>query len=237
MATETLANLRTQIRQRTDNEHTAGQFVTDAELNQLINKYYRELWALLARYNVRRNEATQTIAANGAASYNLDAALYAIIGVYRVDGSGERIWLPRADHRQRGNPNRTGDATCYRATATTIEFQPEPGSGTYEILYAPIPTALSADGDTVQGIIGWEQFIVASAAVDVALKENTDPSAFMQEREMLRRRIQDEAMATELSEGVRIQDVRTGQHQWSAYGRYTHQDPWFNLNTWDWWRY
>lgn len=176
----TLAELRTRVRQRTDNEHTGG-FIEDAELNQLINTKVLELYELLVLEGLHRSESTYTISPTStspaASSYNLPAGLFAVLGVYgQYSATEEGWWLDRHDHRVMPNPYAPDYASSYRVIGSTIEFNPCPTAGIYTIRYVQIPAVLADDSDTFDGALGWDEWIVLACALDVLDKEDGDPN-------------------------------------------------------------
>lgn len=187
------------------------RFVTDTETNRLINLAYKELYGHLVRHGMHRSEAVETITATGASSYSLPATFFALLTVHRVeDGIGYA--LSRHDHRTRPRTD-MGDlpANTYRIVGSSITFDPLPESGTYEVRYVPVPGTLSADGDTVDGVLGWEEYLVLYVAAKLLQKEGSyqAAAALQSDARALLARIQDEAQAAELSEGTVVQNVRT----------------------------
>lgn len=207
MASITLSTLRTRIKQRTDQEYSDSEFVTDAELTQLINTSYNELYGLLVRHSLHRTETTHSITANGALSYALPSDFYSVLGVWRLDGTA-RTFLPRHDHRHRPDTGVKGPANTYRIIGLSLQFSPFPQSGTYELVYVPVPGTLSADGDTLDGVLGWEEYVIVDVAIRVLMKEESDVSDLQRERERLAARIVDEANHAEMSEGLVVANTR-----------------------------
>lgn len=208
----TLLQLRTRIRQRSDNEHT-GEFVQDSELNQLINNRIKELYELLVIHGLHRTESVQTISPTsvGGNPYALEADFFAMLGVWRVDPALGAIWLPRHDHRILPDTTKPGDAESYRVVGVSIEFNPVPTSGTYKVKYVPVPADLVADDDTIDGVLGWEEYVVVGCAIDVLTKEEAEEAALQSLRADLFRlhdRIKFAAQQVELSEHPSIASVR-----------------------------
>jgi hypothetical protein len=204
MATTTLLQLRTRVRQRAD--VVGSDFVTDAEINDLISTAYKELYALLVSKSLNRAETAVGITITGAASYALPTDFFALIGIYRTVGE-DQIPLDRFPDKFRPG-TRTGDATMYRIQGSTTVLYPKPTAGTYTMLYVPAPAALTVDADTVNGVVGWEEFLVVDAAICILEKEESDTSKLEFKRERILRRIADEAQMVELTETARIQNVR-----------------------------
>ncbi len=210
----TLASLRTRIRQRTDTENS--EFVTDAELTQLINTSYAELYGLLIRASLHRAEITYAVVATGATSYDLPADFFGLIGVYRTEDE-DKVPLERFPDKFRPG-TRTGDATMYRVVGTDLTLYPNPGSGTYDLVYIPLPGTLVADTDTMDGMLGWEEFVVLDASICVLEKEGSNTTTLERKRAMILQRIQDESQMAEFTETPRLQNVYDSWRALDDYG-------------------
>lgn len=203
MAT-TLLQLRTRVRQRAD--IVGSDFVTDTELTQLINTAYNELYGLLVTKSLHRAETTYNVVTDGSAGYTVPVDFFGLIGVYRTEGE-DKIPLERFPDKFRPG-TRTGDATMYRISGSTLVLYPNPSSGTYELVYIPVPAELSADDDTLDGVLGWEEFVVLEAAICCLEKEESDTAKLEYKRDRILKRIQDEAAAVEFTETARVESVR-----------------------------
>lgn len=206
----TLTQMRTRVRQRSNNEYTNGQFVTDAELTGLINVSYKHLYGTLVEHSLHRSETTQTITATGASSYALPSDLFSLLNVYRYENTQRRYRLDRFSDRFKPGPGDTGEASHYRVRGSSLVLWPAPNSGVYEVEYIPVPADLSADADELDGVLGWEEYVVLDAASKVLVKEGSleEAQLCMQERDALLKRIEDQANLAEFSETRFIEDVR-----------------------------
>lgn len=203
----TLLEMRDRVRQRTGLEHDQD-FVTDTELNQLINLKYQELYGLLERHGLHRASKTETVTANGATNYSMPLDFWAVLAVFRND-SGVNTYLERHDHRFRpGTQGIGGPASSYRMIGTKIEFDTIPTSGTYYVVYLPIPAELTNDLDTLDGVLGWEEYVVVACAIAVGIKDKVDVRDLWVELGRLETRIIDEVKASEMSENPVVQNVR-----------------------------
>ncbi len=119
--------------------------------------------------------------------------------------------LQRHDHRVLPSTNFAAPACSYRIVGATIQFNPTPADGTYKVRYVPVPGTLSADGDTLDGVLGWEEYVILYAAYKLLQKEGShaDADRLKSDARELMQRIQDEAQAAEMSEGTCIQNVRS----------------------------
>jgi hypothetical protein len=199
-----LSELRTRIRQRTDSENS--EFVTDAELNQLINTAYQELYGLLVRASLHRTEEVETVTADGSDSYSMPSDFLSLIGVYRVYDE-DKVPLERFPDKFRPG-SRTGDASMYRVVGSELVLYPKPSDGSYDIVYIPVPGELVADADQLDGVLGWEEFVVIDAAINVLAKEESNTLALEAKRDRILKRISDEAQLVEFTETPRILNVR-----------------------------
>lgn len=201
----TLSTLRTRIRQRADQEFTGSDFITDTELNQLINTSYAELYGHLVRNGIDIAESSQTITSTGATTpYALASDFYSILNVYRYE-SGRYYRLPRHDIRVKPSDVRFGKATSYRVVGVSLQLNPWPSTGdVIKVTYVPVPSDLSADTDAVDGVLGWEEFLVWDVAAKIAMKEESDARPFLVERDRILERIKDEAQAAEMVESYVI---------------------------------
>lgn len=208
----TLAQLRTRIRQRTDNEHTGG-FVSDDELNGLINVKNREMYELLVIHGLQRAELKYDYTITTAAeSYALPEDFFAVLGVYRQDAASQpRLYMTRHDHRVFPDTTAPAPAETYRIVGSAIEFNPVPNTGTYTLRYVPVCEDLEDDDDEVDGVLGWDEYIVVACAIDVLAKEEADPQGIARlENQLyqLKERLKLAAQSAELSENPCIANVR-----------------------------
>lgn len=202
----TLLEVRDRIRQRTGNEHD-DDFLTNTELNGLINLKYKELYGLLTRHGLLRAETTLPIVATGAATYALPTDHWGTLAVFRDDGLSP-VYLTRHDHRTRTSTSRTGPASTYRVVGSNIEFDPRPSNGNYVLVYIPVPANLVGDADVLDSVLGWDEYVVVAASIAVATKDKLDTADLRFDLAQLEQRIVDEAKAAELSENPTVQNTR-----------------------------
>lgn len=188
------------------------KFVTTAETNALINVAYRELYGHLIRHGMHRSESTLTITADGSELYAMNADFWALLTVHQVDDSGRRFELARHDQHHRPDTGFNADACTYRIIGMDIELSPIPLTGTYEVRYIPVPLTLAADSDEIDGVLGWEEYIVLWVAIKLLQKEGSHDQAnqLKPDMVMLLQRIQDEAQAAEMSNGTVVANTRWG---------------------------
>lgn len=168
----TRTTLRTRLRQRTNLEgHT--NFLSDSECNDLLDEAKTEAWDILVASSPPDyfiTSATISTAA-GTHQYALAADFYKLRAVYVNEGNGEYrpITAMNAQERQ-----------FYRAP-----------SGVYSVMYEYIHCAPAFDGDsgTFDGVNGWEELLVLTAAIKALQKEGTDTANLWADRQRLEQRI------------------------------------------------
>lgn len=226
----TLEEMRNASLQLANREVAAGvqdedKFVTNAEVDRWVNMAIRELVSLLTRHGLHWTETTYELDAATDLTEDkayLPADLWSVITVHGVNDDNSGWRLGRHDSRFRPD-DIFADASTYRvykiptadATAgvtlgskTIIEFFPVPTSGIYEIRYVPVPPTLTDDDDEFDGVMGWEEYIHAWVARRILIKEGSSVVDVDRTLMDMRMRVQDEAQAEELVEGLSVANVR-----------------------------
>jgi len=192
-------------------------FISDAELTSFINASYSELYDILvSRFEDYYTTSTTSTVASGASSFAVPADFYKLRGVDRQVGSNTDYYaLLKFNFNQRNRRNRglqrnlSGQFdTKYRLVGGNVELIPEGGvAGTYKIWYVPTFTALSADGDTLDGVNGWEDFVIVDACIKCLEKEESSTTTFEKQKAGLEKRIEKMAMQRDFDQPDSITDV------------------------------
>ena len=197
----TLQYLITTSRQRADMVNS--QFVTDAELTSYINASYAELYDLLVQkygddYFVANVYPFATDGIND--SYNLPDDFYKLLGVdLNLSGTSDSfVTLQKFMFKDRNRyavPNFQSfygvTNLRYRVRGTKLWFTPMPAGGqTIRMWYVPKITYLVLPADVMDGVSGWEEYIVVDAAIKMLEKEESDPSVFLLQKQALIQRIE-----------------------------------------------
>lgn len=204
-ANVTLAQLRTRVRQRADIENDTH--VSNTELNTYINDAISHLWDMLvmaAEPDYYRKTVTLTLVP-GQLSYALSSVFpagdfYKIRQVYVQDGDRLRPIDP----------------------IQGMSVQPAVAPRAAEVLtihYIPTSTVLVADGDTFDGINGWEELVVIMAAIDVKTKREEDASLLSAKKAAMESRIASMAYRD------------AGSPQKVNKRRFRRRDPFYGLST------
>lgn len=212
--TFTLSELRTKVRERCDMQNT--EFVSDSELSGYISASYTWLYDLLVRKGLRYFESTQTITADGSASYALPSDYYGTIAVDYQYGTNDWWEVPEYMIQERNNFNYYSNdvARGYSIVGDYIKLLPAQSSGTYRHLYVPAPDDLSSDSDTVDGVSGWEELVVLDAAIKCLRKEESDTKGLERDLARLEARIEEAAENRALASPRRVADVYTRYDDW-----------------------
>lgn len=183
-----LATLRQQVRQQTDTENDSH--VEDGEINVWLNKGIRVFTGQLQRTDPDMYLTTVTMTTvQGVREYDFnDAAVFnPVVGDFRsirgmdFEDGGQTYTLrsfPFQERNRRG-PLVAGirDLPRYRVArngtdgaGARILFDIDPSSRAYTFHYLPTPTTLALDTDEFDGVMGWDDYVIAYAGRRVHLK-------------------------------------------------------------------
>lgn len=189
--TRTLLEMRTEARQRAEMENST--FVTDAELTRYINTAANKLYGKLvaARGDAYYATTATTVTVAGTATVALPSAFYKLL-LPQVTVSGVPRTLRRLDLEMvEAYGTTTGVPERAMVMGSNLLLRPIPDAVyTITFWYLPYLTQLSADGDTFDGIAGWENYVVLSAAISCLNKEESDTSGLMTELALIETEIQ-----------------------------------------------
>jgi hypothetical protein len=225
--TVTLAQLRADAQSHAD--MASSQFVSTAEWLNFINSSYFELYDILVqKYGNNYYVATPaTISLDGTNDlFALPVDFYKLLGVdLQVAGAQANGWLTLrpfnfADRNRFVYPNvqvtfGLMSNLHYRLNGDKLWFTPRPAAGqTVRVWYIPRLVALVNDTDVVDGVSGWEHYIVIGAAIQALLKEESDTSALERERAELVRRIESAAENRDAGSPATVSDTQRTDSAW-----------------------
>lgn len=193
--TFTLAELRTDLRELCDIENDLHP--TDTALNKILSRAYGKFYAELVKHNLGyAAETTVSWATDGVTQTKALASDF--MGLVSVEFSSGSFWYPleEIDAREVSYIQAPGQpASWYRLVDTNLVLHPLPPVGTYRYTYVPAPAKLTTDGQTVDGVTGWEDGILFEAAIRVVMKRDEFDriAGFQSERDKIWARIQEEA--------------------------------------------
>lgn len=208
----TLADLRSEVRRRADQENS--RFISDTELNSYINQSYAELYDLLvsrfADYFMTQVSFTLTTTS----TYALPSDFYKLLGVDYQSGS-DWVTVGQWTFSERNSRNRVYNRLAnginrisYRVMGANLRLLPENDTaGSYRLWYIPRFTALTADADIMSNVLDFIEYVICDAAIKCLVKEESDPSAVMAMKQTQIARINTMAADRDAGMPQRISDV------------------------------
>jgi hypothetical protein len=96
----------------------------------------------------------------------------------------------------------------YQLNGSNIMLTPLAQAGlTIQLWYVPRLILLASDADILDGVNGWEQYVISSVCCKVLAKEESDYSAYASEKQLMLKRIQDEAANRNAGDATTVTDV------------------------------
>lgn len=210
----TLAELKTQARQRADMENS--EFVSDSELTSYINASLAELHDLLiASYCDDYMMIEYIFTSTGDLAYNLPDDFYKLRGVDVRRGNGQWATVKRYNFNRRNEQQNAYAWNLlglpyieYRLVGRQIRFNRTPDNAlNFRIWYHPALTKLVADTDAYDDINGFAEYVVVDAAIKMMQKEESDVRVLAAQKEGLRQRIIAMAANRDANEPASVTDI------------------------------
>lgn len=212
----TLGELKTQARQRADQENS--EFVSDSELISYINASLAELHDLLiAAYNEDYVMEEYRFEADGAAlSYALPADFYKLRGVDVRRGENANWATVKRFNFNRRNEQQNAYAWNllglpymeYRLVGSNIRFNRTPDQQLqFRIFYYPRCPKLVADTDSYDDINQFAEYVVVDAAIKMMQKEESDVRVLAAQKAQLAERIRAMAAGRDANEPASVTDI------------------------------
>lgn len=231
-----LGELRLRSQQRAD--MTNSKYVQLPEWNFFINQAYYELYDILITcYEDYYVAPRLTFATTGAQSYDLPngqnysaaPALYKLYGVDCGLDNSSNAWVTikkfdfisrnRFVYPQLNNTFLGVFNLQYRLVGNSLMFIPTPSAAQYiGLWYFPRLNTLLADTDVMDGISGWDQYVIVRAAKYAIDKQDLDSSKLDSELLYLKQRIESSAMNRDAGQPDTISATRTWSERWGAMG-------------------
>ncbi len=219
----TLGEIRTACQQRADMVNST--FVSSAEWTSYINGSLFELYDLLVQkygddYFVKASPTNITTDGTND-KYALASDFLKLLGLdLLISGSGATaqyvslrpfMFSERNDFIGRGIIQGSRTNLRYRLNGSNVWFAPFPPAGlTIRPQYVPRLTPLSADADTTDGFSGWLEYVIVDASIKALMKEESDVSAFLLEKQGLIARIEAAAENRDAGSPATVADVHGG---------------------------
>lgn len=217
-----LGSIRLAAQQRADMVN--NNFITKEEWNSYISKSYAALYDILVQtYGDEYYVATPyqfNTDGRYPALYPLPATFYKLLGVDLSISAGQNAWLTlkKFTFLER-NKYIYGNTPVswlgvlqlkYRLVGQNLELVPTPQANqTIQLWYIPRPSVLLADSDILDGVSGWDEYIVIDAAIKGMQKEESDVSVLMAQKAEIVHRIEAAASNRDVGEPERVTDSRS----------------------------
>ena len=200
----TLLELRTQAKDRADMKNSA--FLSDTEWNTNINSAAAELYDILVSVAEDYYTTSATITTSGATA-TLPSDFYKLVGIDYSLGGQNVPMSPFVFRDRLLYANQNGNTLRYRLVGSSLTFIPTPPTQSMTLWYVPAFQKLTLDASTFNGVNGWEDYIVADAAMKALMKEESDVSAIMAEKAGIEKRIRNMAPNRDQGRAEAVTDV------------------------------
>lgn len=227
----TIADIKERVLDRSDMKNS--DFISDTELLSYINSSYAELYDILvdAHEDFFVN-FTQFTLVSGTSLYTCPTNFYKNLGVdftssvgSAVDTVDDWVELKRFNFRNRNRYDspraQLGRSLpsnlMYKLLGNAIAFVPTVNiAGTVRVWYVPAPTIFTTDTQVVDGVAGWEEYIVVDAARKCLMKEESNTDEFVAEKKLLLERIMNSAQQRDAGEPERVADMTDRSYNYSG---------------------
>lgn len=210
----TLGELRLRAKQASDMVNS--NFVTETEWNYYISNSYAELFDILVgKFEDYYLADPYLVTIPGSeSSFELPDDFYKMRGLDRSLGGGEYYTLHPFTFERR---NRRAISDVYRGTFPIVQYRimgnnvivspDDQASGAYRLWYVPKYSQLTDDADEVNGVNGYEEYIIVDAAIKALRKEESDVSVYLAQKQALLARIEAIAANRDAGECETVTDV------------------------------
>lgn len=221
MATITLANLRTRARDRANMENST--FVSDSIFDSYINYAISELRDIMASKVGEDYFATSSLStvAPGQDTITLPADFYKLLWVEAQVDTNHWVKLKRFEVSEQSGLSTglgyVGSELMYRLRADTLWFSPTGAASgrTIRLWYVPVNTVLVNGTDTLNGLNGWDEYVVITAARKALIKEEQNVAELDAEIMVFKQRLESMAPNRDQAQPMRIYDNESNyQEDW-----------------------
>jgi hypothetical protein len=213
----TLASIRAAAKERAD--LVQSSFITDSSWRDYINGGYYELYdRLITAYDNDYNVAEPYVFITDGVTerWPLPPDFYKLMG---LDLSQDLVnWVPihRFNRVERSRyvatpPGSLGQGRIRsRLSGRYLWLDPRPGPGLgIRALYVPRLTKLTLDTDVLDGISGWEEYVILDATIKAKIKREEDASDWKEAKLNCGQRIDSVAENRDTSEPFTVVDLRS----------------------------
>jgi hypothetical protein len=189
----TRLEIRNQIRTRGE---FRSAYISDAELNSYINTSLQNFYDLVITADPTYYlDYASLVISTYDTSYALPGDFYKMVGVSVLDPVDGYSVLQKFEWKERYDPEYLDGYADFRyhIRGNQIYLQPSPppeyAGATVSLEYIPACPSLTADGDSIDSINGWEEWIILDVLVACAAKEETDATLWTAQKAAIEARI------------------------------------------------
>lgn len=206
-----------------------GGLVSNAEWFRYVSGSYAELYDILIKAQpdfYSKDYSFSTV--SGVSDYSTASDFYGDLGVDYKEQDGYYLELDYASGIERNNYdylNTTDRSVAYHfmynaaSSSPILRLLPAPrGGDVYRHRYTVRPTDITNSTTTIDGISGWEEYIVIDAAIKARIKEETPTGDLERQLARMRQRLDEMVDSRTLADTGRIIDTRrAGQFFWDPF--------------------
>lgn len=226
----TAGNLILEAQQRCNKENS--QFYTAQELLSMTNQSYKELFdKILQAYgeDYYVTEPYTYTTGQNQQLYPLPNNFYKLLLVevaLNPQDPNSYVTIRQFNFRQKNLYNYPNQYTMYgitniryRLMGNNLMIVPQTQGGqTLRIWFVPRPNQLINLTDLVDGIAGWEEYVVADLCIKMLAKEESDVSIFAEQKRMLAERLAEMANTRNIGEPQTATDNKCINFSWGDAG-------------------
>lgn len=226
----TVGNIILECRQRTNKEKSG--FYTSQEMTSMVSQSYKSLYDKIVTaygddyyvatpysYTTGQNQQLYPLPPNFYKLLLLEVAL-------NPQDPNSYVTVKQFMFRQKNLFNYPNQYTMYgitniryRLNGNNIMIVPQTQGGqTLRIWFAPRPSQLINQTDLVDGISGWEEYIVADVCIKMLAKEESDVSVYVRQLEVMDKRLDEMAKNRNIGEPQTVTDTKSVNFAWGEPG-------------------
>ena len=204
--TRTLAEMRTDIRNRGDYANSA--VFTDPILTDFINSAIAEAYELIASASESYYVTSATVTTTAGQDYvALPSTVFKVSRVDLLIG-GTYVKQRKFDLHSFVDDADLTEQYMYRVQGANLYLMPTPtvSTDTLKVWYTPYATKLAADGDTFDGVNGFEELVIQLALYRCDQRDRRPTGERLQEIARLMERVRKNAEGRDSSEPFYLPD-------------------------------
>jgi hypothetical protein len=211
--TRTRAELRTEVMERGDFKSVRHpQAEVDRRLDQGAAKLYRLLATCDPDLYLEYKEITVVSGTDTYAVPSKPGDSYDFWKARGVDVLFNGIWHPmkKFNHAERNQYQdcSTELGTRWRVLGGNLRLRPTPNwGGTVKLWYIPAPWVFENDSATLDGIAGYEEYVILWAVIKGKEKDRYDARDLKEDMMDIEAEIREQATSTDVAEPDRVRDV------------------------------